>query len=220
MNKKIKVLILILIILVFILLLRSTYSKYISVGTAEVNKDIGQWIIKINSVDVTEVDDDGNPIVQEFDIDTFEWSEDTHTVAEKMAPGRKGSFELVIDPTDTDVAFDYEITINKPEIILGDPTVTDVTSDDIVMKISDVEIDTGKTIDFSYDNNTSESTITRFKPLSEIQSADDTTRLDTLNIEFEWENDENNNERDSNIAKTYNNEVLFHVIVKALQHTD
>jgi len=220
MNKKIKVLILILIIFVFILLLRSTYSKYISVGTAEVNKDIGQWIIKINSVDVTEVDDDGNPIVQEFDIDTFEWSEDTHTVAEKMAPGRKGSFELVIDPTDTDVAFDYEITINKPEIILGDPTVTDVTSDDIVMKISDVEIDTGKTIDFSYDDNTSESTITRFKPLSEIQSADDTTRLDTLNIEFEWENDENNNERDSNIAKTYNNEVLFHVIVKALQHTD
>lgn len=220
MNNKIKFLIFILIVLVFILILRSTYSKYITVGTGEISKDIGQWVIKINNTDITEVDEDGNPISQEYDIDTFEWDEDIHTIEERISPGRKGSFELVIDPTDTDVSFEYEITIDKPELDLGDETVTDVTSDDIVMKISDVEIDNGKTVDFTYNNETKKTTITRVKPLSEIKSTVNGTRLDTLHVEFEWENNENNNTKDSKIGKTFNNQIIFHVNVKAVQHTD
>ena len=220
MKNKLKVLILILIILFFIMIIRSTYSKYITEGTAEITENIGQWVIKINNTDITTVDDDGNPNSQEFDIDNFEWDIDEHTIDNKVSPGRTGNFELVIDPTDTDVSFEYEITIDKPELFLGDETVTGVTSDDIVLKITDVDIDTGKTIDFTTDNTTKVATITRVKPLSEIQSNVASTRLDTLKIQFEWENNENNNEKDSKIGMTYNNQISFHVTVNAIQHTN
>ena len=220
MKPKLKVLILILIILIFVLILRSTYSKYITVGTADITKDIGQWVIKINNTDITEVDDDGTPISQEFDIDTFDWDDDEHTIDGKVSPGRKGRFELVVDPTDTDVSFEYEITIDKPELFLGDETVTDVTSDDIVMNISSVQIDTGKTIDFEVDDTTNVTTIHRVKPLSEIKSETTDTRLDTLEIEFEWQNSELNNNKDSKVGKTYNNQISFHVTVNAIQYNN
>ena len=220
MNTKFKVIILILIILVFVIILRTTYSKYINIGTAEVTEDVAKWIIKINDTDITMVDDDGEPISQEFYIDNFTWDIDTHTVEEKVSPGRKGNFELVIDPTDTDVSFEYEITIDKPELFLGDDTVTGVSSDDIVMKISNVDIDSGKTVNFTFDENTKVATITRQKPLIEIQSATDSTRLDTLDIEFEWQNNEDNNAKDSKIGMTYNNQISFHVTVNAIQYTD
>ena len=220
MKIKFKIIIFILIILLFAIIIKTTYSKYINTGTAEIKKDIGQWVIVINNNDITTVDEDGNPISQEFYIDTFNWDVDTHTVEGKVSPGRTGNFELIIDPTGTDVSFEYEITIDSPELFLGDPSVTGVSSSDFVLNISDVEIDTGKSVDFSTDASTGVTTIRRRKPLTEIQSDEDLTRLDSLKIEFEWQNNEVNNVSDSKIGMTYNNQISFHVTVNAVQYSN
>ena len=107
MKRKYKLLILILIIFLLIIIIRSTYSKYTNKAVAAITKPIGQWIIKVNNTDITEVDDEGEPANQEFVIDTFSWDTTTHVVDNKIAPGRGGSFDIVIDPTDTQVSFNY-----------------------------------------------------------------------------------------------------------------
>ena len=54
MKIKFKIIILILIIILFTIILKTTYSKYINTGTAEIKKDIGQWVIVINNNDKPE----------------------------------------------------------------------------------------------------------------------------------------------------------------------
>lgn len=221
MKRKYKLLILILIIFLLIIIIRSTYSKYTNKAVAAITKPIGQWVIKVNNTDITEVDDEGEPANQEFVIDTFSWDTTTHVVDNKIAPGRGGSFDIVIDPTDTQVSFNYSITIDNP--VLKVTGTTEATDDDIVAYITNATAADGKTITFSRDSATGISTITRIKPLSEIQSETNTVRLDTIHVEFEWPNivesgKETNNDADTRIADSSNSKISFPVNFWAIQY--
>ena len=221
MKRKYKLLILILIIFLLIIIIRSTYSKYTNKAVAAITKPIGQWVIKVNNTDITEVDDEGEPANQTFVIDTFDWDTTTHVVDNKIAPGRGGSFDIVIDPTDTQVSFNYTITINNP--VLKTTGTTEATDDDIVAYITGATAADGKTITFSRDSATGISTITRMKPLSEISSETSSIRLDTIHVEFEWPNivesgEETNNDADTRIAESNNNKISFPVNFWAIQY--
>ena len=221
MKRKYKLLILILIIFLLIIIIRSTYSKYTNKAVAAITKPIGQWVIKVNNTDITEVDDEGEPANQTFVIDTFDWDTTTHVVDGKIAPGRSGSFDIVIDPTDTQVSFNYTITIDNP--ILKTTGTTEATDDDIVAYITSATAADGKTITFSRDSATGISTITRMKPLSEISSETSSIRLDTIHVEFEWPNivesgEETNNDADTRIAESNNNKISFPVNFWAIQY--
>ena len=217
MKKKYKLLILVLIIFLLIIIVRSTYSKYTSKAVAEITKPIGQWIIKVNDTDITPVDDDGQPTVQEFSIDTFIWDTTTHVVDEKIAPGRGGSFDIVIDPTGTQVSFNYKITINNPVLKTG--STTDATDADIVAYITGATEANSKALTFSRNATTGISTIERTKSLSEISSATDAVRLDTIHVAFNWPNNELNNAKDTRIAESDDIKISFPVTFWAIQYT-
>lgn len=217
MNKKIRVIVLILIIFLLILILRTTYSKYTNKATANIMQPIGKWIIKINNTDITAIDSNKNPINKTFEINSFTWDTSTHVKDGKVAPGMKGKFEIIIDPTDTDTSFEYEIIIDKPIINLGEDVDVEVKPEDIVMKVTDITEVNLKT--FLVTRNADGTiSIKRRKKLDEIKSEIETVRLDTINVGIEWENNELNNEKDSLIGSVINNSISFPVSVRAIQY--
>lgn len=100
----------------------STYTSYESEVGSEVKSEIADWNIKINDTLINEANEEG------IDIDTIEWETD-HTREGAASPGTSGVIIITIDPTTTNVSFDYELeiidkTVDESKIL----TVTKVES--------------------------------------------------------------------------------------------
>lgn len=105
MNKK-KIIGLIAILLVCFLYLKSnsTYTSYESEVSSDVKSEIADWNIKINDTLINGTNENG------IDIDTIEW-ETEHTREGAASPGTSGVITITIDPTTTNVSFDYVLEI-------------------------------------------------------------------------------------------------------------
>lgn len=204
MNKKIKLVILILILILFVVILRSTYSKYTNTASAVINEDIGKWVIKLNETDIT------NETITEFEMNKVYWNWDSspHVKYPKVAPGMEGYFDLVIDPTDTDTSLKYTIEIDD----------VNVSIPEVNIKITAIEELNGKDITLT-PNPDGPEVVERIKKLAEIQSQDESERLDTIRIHVKWENNEANNQTDSEIGKIADNVVSIPIKVNVIQYT-
>ena len=105
-KKKNRIILLITIVAVCFLYLQanSTYTSYESEVIGNVESNIADWKIKVNDSLITTNNTEG------INIDTIEW-ETNHTREGKASPGTSGIITITIDPTTTNVAFDYELTI-------------------------------------------------------------------------------------------------------------
>ena len=221
MKREIKIFIFVLIILMVSYLLINTYSKYNDEAEGTIEQEVGRWNIKINGTDV--IGTSGTPT--EFTIDNFVWDTDSHVTDGKVAPGMKGQFEIEIDPKDTDVSIEYSIKIDNSRF---------TESNDINLKIKKIILD-GEEYEFTsvpvieeVENElgeieeivtNTEIKISFVKPLSEIQSNDDDVRIDSLLVDVEWENNEEFNEKDSEIGRVPNNIISLPITVDLIQYT-
>lgn len=210
MRRVFKLLIFVTILILLVVIIRGTYSKYTEKAIAVVREDIATWRILINNTDIT-----NEPAATTFLIDDFEWTGDgsEHVVEGKVAPGMKGQFELIIDPTDTQVALSYEIKINKPSVELLDGTTGEIN-----IRFDDIVPQDGKTYTITEDTDGNK-VIQRIKTLSEVESTDEDDRVDTLLVKVKWENDEDYNPIDSEIGSIYGNQIQMPIEVKAIQYT-
>lgn len=104
-NRKKHILIILLIVLCLIYLkVNSTYSSYESTIDGTVESKVANWNILVNNTPLNATNETG------IDIDSITWNQD-HIREGKVAPGATGTIEITIDPTTTDVAFDYELTV-------------------------------------------------------------------------------------------------------------
>ncbi len=114
MNKNKKVLIItVLIIIIFIILIYailSTFAIFRSKFTGNMKIDNATWKILVNSTDIS------SNTVKEFVIDDIEIDESQGVEPGKLAPGLKGNFNILIDPTETDVSIMYEIKFDTTDI--------------------------------------------------------------------------------------------------------
>ena len=114
MNKNKKVLIIIvLLIIIFIILIYailSTFATFRSEFTVDMKIDNATWKILVNSTDIS------SNAVKEFVIDDIEIDESQGVEPGKLAPGLKGNFNILIDPTETDVSIMYEIKFDTTDI--------------------------------------------------------------------------------------------------------
>jgi len=204
-NKKTKFVIFILILILLVLILRSTFSKYTNTATAVINEDVGKWVIKLNDTDITTEETS-----TKFDMDKvyWDWDNSPHVKYPNVAPGMKGYFDLVIDPTDTDVSIDYTIEVDD----------TNISMPDVNIKITDIQEINGKDLTITSDPDGPE-VVERIKKLAEIQSTNENERLDTIRIFVEWENNEANNEKDSEIGKISGNIISLPIKVNVIQYT-
>jgi hypothetical protein len=99
-------------LLVFILfavsvtLVYDTLALFETDTEANVENDLGRWIIKVSNKDITTGTSD--TIV----IDSFVYTQNSHVESGYIAPGGSAYFDLIIDATDCDVAVKYTLTLD------------------------------------------------------------------------------------------------------------
>lgn len=106
MNKKaiFKLILLILILVVIFLIIRSTYSKYVTTTDENTSLHIANWNIKLNDSDISSSKDFSNNMNLVFD-------ENPYIDENVIAPTSTGSFSVKIESTGTELPFRYDLNI-------------------------------------------------------------------------------------------------------------
>lgn len=106
-KKKGIIMALLLLLLVVMLLLGTSYSKYITQVDGKGVIEVAKWAFLVNgqTASMTNLN-----LAQTYHADTL--------VANHIAPGTRGSFDIVVDATGSEVGIDYQVNfaneINKP----------------------------------------------------------------------------------------------------------
>ena len=127
-------------------LMQDTYAKYISSADATAGLTIARWNILLNDQDILVSSNFSDTIVP-----TFEGTDNIKS--DVIAPTAEGYFEIELDGTDTDVSFDYTISITKPN-------TNTVDEDDITGEILFDDLDKVKNFTFYVEWDDNESTQT------------------------------------------------------------
>ena len=89
-------------------MVQKTYAKYVTTSNGEANLNIARWDIVVNDEHIK------NKEELSADI-TPQYAENPNVAEGVIAPGSIGYFDITIDPTNTDVSFDFEISIDNEE---------------------------------------------------------------------------------------------------------
>lgn len=105
-NKKIILLMLCISILLCFLTMQETYAKYSTSNTATSNISIARWRILVNNFDVRN-DISTSTVIQPV------FNGNNNISDGYIAPTANGYFDILIDATETDVSFNYQIAIDQ-----------------------------------------------------------------------------------------------------------
>ena len=83
-----------------------TYAKYKRNIEGDVTMNVAKWQIKVNNEDIS-----NQTVLHNSITPTFPGTQ--YIESGVLAPGASGYFDIEIDPNDTDVAFDYQMTISS-----------------------------------------------------------------------------------------------------------
>lgn len=147
------------------LIFYSTYSRYTTIEEGQPKAYIANWKVKINNEDITNKQTLSNMITLVPDT-----SRET-TTDNKLAPGKTGFFDIIIDPTGTEVAIEYTINFDITNL----PTGIILTNYEI--------IEDGISTNFT---NTS---IFGIINLTETEQALDENNKKTIRVYWEWQKD-------------------------------
>lgn len=195
MNKKLKKILILLMLGVLILLIYkaiSIYAVFHSELEANVKLENGVWNIIVNGTDITK----GTDI--EFEIDQITTTENSHVKPGKLAPGLSGSFEIAINPENTNVSVRYDITLNQEE--LGESSLKIKSIKEIAQNYQLIE--------------TEENTYTGIISLDEIKNGIN----HKIKMEVEWLEEGASNEADTNLGTSSTRELQIPIIVHAIQY--
>ena len=111
MIKKFKILLVIISLAVTLNVMSTTFSRYVSGATGNIDVAFSKWQILVNQVDITNNSTssiDLVPVIEEND----------NVATNTVAPGSKGYVDIDIDPTNVDVSFNYKIdlAVNNEEV--------------------------------------------------------------------------------------------------------
>lgn len=107
-NKTLRLLLLILILIIAFLTVRSTYSKYVTENESSSKMNISKWNIKLYDEDIKNKSDFSEDIKVTF-------QENENTAEGVIVPTSKGTCELVLESTGTELPFEYEIRFSDPK---------------------------------------------------------------------------------------------------------
>lgn len=178
-----------LVLTVFIIL--DTYGLFESKTSLNVQSNVGKWVILVNDTDIT------SGANTKFFVDEIIWNPSDNVKSGKLAPGVSGYFDIVIDPTVTDVSVRYDINFDFSEF---ENTNIVVTSIEEINNKTIVKTGTNK--------------YTGVIPLSEIKNG----VTNTIRVNVKWDNNEDNNEYDSSLGAVPNNVKNIPVFINVSQY--
>lgn len=103
-KKAIRLLLIILIIVLFLTVLRSTYSKYVTSYDKQTGVGLLSWNIKLNNQKII----DNVTFTNTLSV-VFEQNE--HIADNVIAPTKRGTVDLILDSTGTQVPYQYDVQI-------------------------------------------------------------------------------------------------------------
>ena len=209
MTKKIKILLLILSLSLTLSYMSNTYSRYVADATGNVEVLFAKWQILVNDNDIT------NETTSSIEI-TPVVDENAHVAEGMIAPSSKGHFDIVINPENVGVSFEYDITLdvlneNMPDLMITKYAILDSNFDEKKDTITYKDIE-NNSINGSLDindmtvaTNSDEISTSSFEPF-------------TIRICFEWyegQNEQMNDEADTLIGlDALNNELEIEAKIK------
>lgn len=120
------------ILLVFVLLsfslsiMSNTYSRYITDTTGDIEMVFAKWQILVNNEDITQNNTSSVEITPTL-------LENENVAQNKLAPTSEGYYDVVIDPSNVDVSFNYKLSItndkNMKDLIIDKYTIISEDSD-------------------------------------------------------------------------------------------
>lgn len=175
-----------------ILIINESYAllQTISSGSAEVKT--GSWTIKLNEKNIL------NGITETFTLNNMIYDESNENIENGyIAPGKSGYFDIVLDPSGTDVAISYEINVRLNECAYPNNIKLSVenTSTD-----GEVEV-IGNT----------------FKGLISLNDIKNNKTI-TLKLTLIWENNEEFNESDTNLGTIEANKLKIPITITLNQY--
>ena len=171
-----------------------TYSLFETDRDAVIFSPIAKWNIMVNDSFVTSDTTQENS----FRLGGVDWSSGNHVREGKAAPGSVGTFEINIDPTDTEVSFLYEITIDTSDFLNEEfyiSGVRELNSEEFV--------------------RTGEATYVGVARLSDIQNG----KIYHVEIDISWNNNDSNNDKDYQLGISAEEEVTIPVSLRFIQYT-
>lgn len=183
MFKRLRLLVLLSALSVTLGFMSNTYSRYIADANGNIKIGFAKWQIKVNNNDITDSSVSSINIVPII-------KENNNVAENTVAPTSSGYFDIVIDPSNVDVSFNYSISIkllneNMPDLIISEYAILD-EFDDENSEITYMPLVDGIINDsFTYTENSS------YSPF-------------TIRVWFEWyegNNENMNDEADTEIGK-------------------
>jgi hypothetical protein len=171
--------------------LSSTYALLETNGHAEVTEDVGKWVIKLNGTDISQ------GVASDFTINNFIYTDNSNVADNVIAPGRNGYFDITVDPTGTDVAVRYDITISL---------TAGTYPDNISFSIEDLT--NGNAI------KTSPDTYSGVITLDDIKSS----KTITIRVNITWTDNENYDVSDATLGTNKDSKISIPVTVDVKQY--
>lgn len=185
MKKLLTILVLIMLIISFFQITRM-YALYREEIQGEYSNLLGAWEIKVNTTDVT-----SSGQVEKFTIsdDQLGYVDSEYIQADKIAPDGQAYFDIVIDPSNTDVSIVYQIDISSDET--NNASIELISAEDYFKIDEQTEQITNDQI-FQEGNS-----YTGVIPVSKITQG----YKDYVRLYFKWINVEENNETDTALSE-------------------
>ena len=191
-DKKVKIILYIMffsLLIISAFIFKDTYAVFETNTNGASNFDIGRWIIRVNELDIS------NGQTVNFSMDSFTYTDNIHIRDGYIAPGRSGYFDLVLDPTGTDVSIRYDITLNIP----------DELSDNISCYVTTNDGNTVRTADNVYSG---------ILDLNSITSGG----MATLRVNIEWANNSDYDNLDTQLGIIKNNKISIPASISVIQY--
>lgn len=174
MSKKIKIILILLTLSVTLSFMSDTYSRYVVNTNSNVEMTFANWQILVNETDITNGTTTSlaiTPVIEESD----------HIKSNTIAPSSKGYFDILINPSNVEVSFNYQANFKVLNENLTDIQILKyaILDENYVEGETTVEsqdiVDNTITGSLTYDNITENFT---YKPF-------------TIRVYFEWYEGEN-----------------------------
>lgn len=203
MKKLLTILVLIMLIICFFQTTRM-YALYKEKLEGEYTTLLGAWKVKVNGSELTE---SGQVATFTIAKDQLGYVESEYIQAGKIAPGGQAYFDIVIDPSNTDVSIMYQIDVVPNSAV---PAKFELTKAENYFKRD------GETDKITNDtSNKSENSYISVIPVTRINAG----YKNYVRLYFKWVNEEANNETDSTLAETENAKLAIPLQITLKQYT-
>lgn len=205
MKKLLRILVLIMLIIT-LFQIANMYALYKDQLEGEYTSLLGVWAIKVNETDVSSGEEN---LTFNMTEDNLTYVNSDHVKSQKLAPGAQAYFEIIIDPTNTDVSVLYTLHIK----------LEDVTEAKLkLVNIENYFQKPGETEQLTNDEVYTDSEINEHEAIIPLARIND-QYLNHIRLYFEWENVEENNASDSALGQTENAKINIPLEMNLKQYT-